>query len=176
MRRCIPERCRSPRLSTEFDRLEQMITGYGVQKVVLLGDLFHSQLNSDWQDFALFVRQHTTVEWLLTVGNHDIIPPEKYHETGILYAPEYRIGNSIICRHEPEQKGPRDMLQLTGHIHPGYTLHAAARMQYRFPCFYYDTPILTLPAFGGLTGLYPVEKNTHNRIFVVVEDAVKEVK
>lgn len=165
-----------PKLSTEFARVDHLIVDYAVKKVILLGDLFHSQLNTDWQDLAAFIRQHNTVEWHLTIGNHDIIPPEKYMEIGVACCKEYALGNTVACRHQPARNLSENILLLTGHIHPGYLLRSAARIQYRFPCFYYDGGVFTLPAFGGLTGLHPVEKNTQNRIFVIIDDIVQEVK
>jgi len=44
------------------------------------------------------------------------------------------------------------------------------------PCFHYSQGVLTLPAFGGLTGLFMVKQDAWSRVFVVVGDEVREMR
>lgn len=64
--------------------LQKLIADYQPRKVLMLGDLFHSELNSEWQQFRTFLAQHKTYEFILVKGNHDILPEDAYHEPNLI--------------------------------------------------------------------------------------------
>lgn len=48
------------------------------KKIIFLGDLFHSRLNSEWLQFVhviLALREALDFDIVLTIGNHDILSP-----------------------------------------------------------------------------------------------------
>jgi len=165
-----------PDLSLEFARVSALITKYNAKCVVLLGDIFHSYINNDWFLFQQFILQHQDIKWVLTIGNHDIIGKDEYEALGIIAEETYLPGENVICSHHPLTNISGEQLNIAGHIHPGCELRADARQRFRLPCFHYHNPTITLPAFGGLTGLHIVHPDTENRVFVIVGEEVKEVK
>ena len=165
-----------PDLSLEFDKLSQLIEQYQAKRVVLLGDIFHSSLNKDWLHFEQFITAHQFVRWVITMGNHDILGKEKFSELGIEAADQFMLGENIICTHHPLENVPQDQLNLAGHVHPGCEIHTAARQKFKLPCFHYSGSALTLPAFGGLTGLFILKPDEHNQLFPIIGDEVKELK
>ncbi len=64
---------------------------------------------------------------------------------------------------------------LSGHIHPGITVHGRARQQLRFPCFYFGNNYAILPAFSVFTGLSMIRPRQGDRIFAITPDMVVEV-
>ncbi len=165
-----------PDLSLEFDKLTQLIDRYEAKQVLLLGDIFHSNLNKDWLHFEQFIAAHPHVQWTITMGNHDILGKEKFSALGINSTDQFMLGDRIICTHHPLENIPEDQLNLAGHVHPGCEIYTSARQTFKLPCFHYSHAVLTLPAFGGLTGLFILKPDEHNQLFPIIGDEVKEMK
>lgn len=163
-----------PDLSLEFEQISRLIDEYQVEQVVLLGDLFHSHINKDWIHFEQFIKTHSRIRWVITMGNHDIIGKKKFILLGIQALDELMLGDRIICTHHPLDNLSDDQLNISGHVHPGCELYTPARQTFKLPCFHYSGSVLTLPAFGSLTGLYILKPDGHNRIFPILGDEVKE--
>lgn len=165
-----------PDLSLEFDKLSKLIDHYKPAELVLLGDIFHSNLNKDWDHFEQFIRAHKHVNWTITMGNHDVVGKTKFSAIGIQAVDEFVLGNRVVCTHHPIENIPEKSLNLAGHVHPGCEIFTPARQTFKLPCFHYSRSVLTLPAFGGLTGLFIVKPDTDNMIFPIIGDEVKEIK
>ncbi|WP_343633995.1 ligase-associated DNA damage response endonuclease PdeM [Fluviicola sp.] len=165
-----------PDLSLEFDKLSRLIDRYDAQQVILLGDIFHSDLNKDWFHFEEFIKAHAHIAWIITMGNHDLPGKAKFSSLGINATDEFRLGNRIIGTHHPLENVPEDCLNIAGHVHPGCEIFTPARQTFKLPCFHYSRSVLTLPAFGGLTGLFILKPDEHNRIFPIIGDEVKEIR
>jgi uncharacterized protein len=165
-----------PDLSLEFDKLSQLIDHYHASQVVLLGDIFHSHLNNDWMHFEQFIKAHTHVRWVITMGNHDLPGKAKFSSLGINATDEFMLGDRIICTHHPLENVRENYLNLAGHVHPGCEIYTPARQTFKLPCFYYSRGVLVLPAFGGLTGLFMVKGDEGSRVFPVVGDEVGEMR
>ena len=71
-----------PTLAT-LHRLREQIQGVAAGRVLLLGDLFHSDINREWEPFAGLCEEFQEVEWVLVQGNHDMIPEVLLRESGI---------------------------------------------------------------------------------------------
>lgn len=165
-----------PDLSLEFSTLSKLIDHCGAQQVVLLGDVFHSDLNKDWHAFEQFITAHTSVHWSITMGNHDIVGKKAFSALGIQAADGIMLGERIICTHHPMEHVPENGLNLAGHVHPGCEIFTPARQTFKLPCFHYSRQVLTLPAFGRLTGLFILKPDAQSRIFPIVGDEVKEIR
>lgn len=165
-----------PDLSLEFNKLSRLIDRYQAKQIVLLGDIFHSNLNKDWLHFEQFIGLHKHLSWTITMGNHDILGKDKFSELGINATNQFMLGDTIICTHHPLENVPEDQLNLAGHIHPGCEIHTTARQKFKLPCFHYSGAVLTLPAFGGLTDLFIIKPDEHNQLFPIIGDEVKKLK
>lgn len=143
-----------PAVDTDTDRLQGLLANHRIETLVLLGDLFHSDLNSEWLAFQRFRASNPAVHFVLTRGNHDILPAQLFRQAGVEVMPSYIVGRHIQCTHTPEESLPEGMLNVAGHIHPGCLIPARGRQAYRLPCFHLHRQTLLLPAFGRLTGLH----------------------
>ena len=161
----------SAALQENFKKLNDAIQKFGAQRVIFLGDLFHSFSNSEWDFFAHWRMQHR-IEIILVSGNHDIIDVHKYEGLGILVC-EYLIEGPFYCTHHPEEHS--EYYNLSGHIHPGVRLKGMGRLGVSTPCFYAGVGQMILPAFGVFTGKYIVEPKKGERIYVIANDEVIDV-
>lgn len=162
-----------PDLDKEFARVSELIALHDPETVVLLGDVFHSELNNDWIAFESFIRSHPAVQWIITMGNHDIIGAARFESLGIIAADRYVIHEKLFCTHMP--LSVEGMLNISGHVHPGCEIYLPARQKFRLPCFYYYQNVLTLPAFGALTGLYIVSPQTESHVYAILGDEVRQL-
>lgn len=163
-----------PPVDKDMVRLQSLLDNHHVHTVVFLGDLFHSDLNSEWHVFEQFRAVNPSIRFILTRGNHDILPDELLEGIAVEVVPSYSIAPHIHCTHHPETAGTDGQLNIAGHVHPGCSILAKGRQAYRLPCFYYRKQTLLLPAFGSLTGLHLVEPARDARIYPIVADKVWE--
>ena len=56
------------------------------QKLVFLGDLSHSTVNEEWEEFVDFMQQFPDVKQILVKGNHDILSDKKYIDSIVKYS------------------------------------------------------------------------------------------
>ena len=151
------------RLSGLFNRLKP-------RRVIFLGDLFHSDQNTDWFIFQAFIKNYQHIQFTLIKGNHDIIQDEKLQslmdeviDIGLELGPFY-------LTHEPLEH--HSLYNLCGHIHPAVRLRGKGLQSVRLPCFYFKTNQCILPAFGSFTGGYTIEPKNYEDVFVVAENEV----
>jgi len=156
--------------------LERLIVDHQPKEVVFLGDLFHSETNSDYQLFASVISRFPEVNFKLTKGNHDIIPSSLFTQINMQVVEELLLPGRIILCHQLPKVLEENSFYITGHIHPGYLFHGKARQTFRLPCFHQNSIGLTLPAFGKHTGLYFPEYQAGDFCFVIVGDQIVEVK
>lgn len=162
-------------VADELNRLGELLESLPVKKVVFLGDLFHSRWNTEWDAFILYIHSFSHIRFVLTKGNHDILPDEIFNESSIQLLDQIELEGGIVLSHEPVKNLSDDKINLVGHIHPGCMITGQGRQQFRLPCFHLENNILTVPAFGKWTGLHMLKKTGNTRIFAVVNDAVLEV-
>lgn len=151
----------------DYITLHSLVSQYQPDRVLILGDLFHSDFNNEWEIFGNFIQQHHGIQFELVVGNHDILPLIKYQEIGLKIHGETLIYENLIFTHHPLQSVPENHLNFSGHIHPGVRLEGAARQSITMPCFYKNENNFILPAFGSLTGLKILNKTPSTDIFGV---------
>lgn len=165
-----------PSASVDKDvlRLQSLLDSHIVHTVIFLGDLFHSDLNSEWHVFEQFRAANPSIRFVLTRGNHDILPDKLLEAAAVEVVPSYSIAPRIHCTHHPDTGGSDGQLNIAGHVHPGCSIPAKGRQAYRLPCFYYHDQTLLLPAFGSLTGLYLVQPARDARIYPIAADKVWE--
>ncbi|MGM0579600.1 MAG: hypothetical protein ACQETL_02895 [Bacteroidota bacterium] len=57
-------------IKAEIDRIENIISKFRPKRIFFLGDLFHSDLNHEWNIFNDFLQQYPTIEFILLKLNH----------------------------------------------------------------------------------------------------------
>ncbi len=154
--------------------LQELLEKYPVGRLIVLGDLFHSDINSDWHLVREFTERYTDTEFLLVRGNHDLFPDKIYHQARFFVEDEYRPGPSLLLSHEPfEGEDPADgMIRLSGHLHPGIVLRGRGRSRLRLPCFWFGKNFGILPAFGKFTGMKTVKPRPAQHFFPIAEGGI----
>ncbi|MFC3197448.1 ligase-associated DNA damage response endonuclease PdeM [Parapedobacter deserti] len=167
-----------PALPVDSDamRLQSLLKNHDVETLVFLGDLFHSDLNSEWLSFERLRTANPSTRFILTRGNHDILSDNLLDHIAVEVMPSYFIAPHIRCTHHPVGIASAGELNIAGHIHPGCVIPAAGKQTHRLPCFYYSEQTLLLPAFGALTGLHVMAPTRDARIYPIAGNNVWEWK
>ncbi len=152
--------------------LINLINQTKAERVIFLGDLFHSHYNQEWEVVGQIRKHFSTCSFELVLGNHDILSELQYARHSMrVYQHELREGNFIFT-HEPMANIPEGFYNLSGHIHPGAQLRGSGRQSLTLPCFYFGKHQGILPAFGSFTGLAKVHPKKDERIYVIAEDKI----
>lgn len=157
-------------------RLADLIQELQPERVLFLGDLFHSEWNQEWTALGSFIQEFSAQSFELVAGNHDILDDADYHRNNIVLYRKPLVEGPFLLTHEPREEASDKGYNLAGHIHPGVLLRGTARQSMRLPCFYFGKHGGILPAFGDLTGAMVIKPKKGDRIFVVMEEAVMQVK
>lgn len=154
--------------------LESLLTETQPERLLILGDLFHSTYNTDWEHFGELRQKFDYIPFDLVPGNHDILQKKHYERFNISFLPNFVEEESLIFSHVPMEV-EKGRLNISGHIHPGFYLEGKARNSLKLPCFYMHGQMLILPAFGKLTGLKMMAKPKEAEVFVVTGKAVHKI-
>ncbi len=142
------------------------------ERVIFLGDLFHSHYNEEWEVVGQIRKHFSACSFELVLGNHDILSELQYERHAMkVYPNELRIGDFVFT-HEPLTNVEEGIYNLSGHIHPGVQLRGTGRQSLTLPCFYFGKHQGILPAFGSFTGLARINPKKEERIFVIAEDKI----
>ena len=140
-----------------FARIKKIVKRYSPEKLIILGDLFHSKYSIDKtlqkkvEDLPELLK--TNVE--LVLGNHDVGCNIKNIKIFDIIKTK-----NITFSHEPVNLADNKTLNICGHYHPKlYLKNKGDKLS--FSCFAMDNNKNTLymPAFGDLTGGYPCKKS-----------------
>ncbi|PAW92969.1 metallophosphoesterase [Mucilaginibacter sp. MD40] len=154
--------------------LSDLIYEHRPERVYFLGDLFHSDMNNDWDWFVLWRSQFPKLEIILIKGNHDIISDQHYLKLGVTLYKELTVGPFLMLHHPlPDATKKADGgYVLCGHIHPGVNLVGRGRQSITLPCFAFGKNQAILPSFGKFTGKVAILSHKTDRIFGVLKDKV----
>lgn len=153
--------------SSDLGRLDHLIDKYSPKKVAFIGDLFHSDINSEWHTFITWMESKTP-EMLLVKGNHDILPDEIYRSTRMELVDELVLP-PFHFTHKREES---EHYNVSGHIHPSVRLRGKAKQGVTLPCFYFSEGYGLLPAYGVFTGTYKIRPVSGDRVFATTGEEV----
>ena len=165
----------SPPLNSDLEILISLIKRFDPVEVVFLGDLFHSENNSDYHSFISTIQLFPEIQFTLTKGNHDIIPDEIFINDKIDVIEEKTLRNDVVLIHQVPKQVSENSFYIIGHIHPGVRIQGRGRQNFRLPCFYQTSKVLTLPAFGTHTGLFIPEYVATDLVYVIMNDDVVKI-
>jgi DNA ligase-associated metallophosphoesterase len=158
-------------------RLDDAIRATGARRIVFLGDFLHAREGrapetlrtlNDWR------ATHAATDMLLVRGNHDARAGDPPRELAIRCENGPLSEAPFVFAHHPVASDSGYVL--AGHIHPGVRLHGAGRQHERLPCFWFGDRTAVLPAFGEFTGLATVDVLEGDRVWVVAENEVLQVR
>jgi uncharacterized protein len=161
----------------DLQRLVHLLQYFQPQKLVVVGDLFHSHENKELELFRKWRHDFATLEIHLVKGNHDILHDNWYRQCDIHVTPDELEMNCFRFRHEmngPSVSGSQYFF--SGHIHPGVRIKGAAKQSLSFPCFYFASNFCVLPAFSRFTGLAMVRPADNENIFAIVNNHIVQLQ
>lgn len=160
----------------ELDRLEKLLSLFPVKSVYLLGDLFHSVHNPEWDEFVFWMARHRKVAFYLVKGNHDILPGEFYQQAAFAGVDKVMQLGPFTLIHDPADALDEQRYYLAGHVHPSILLKGGNRSgSLRLNCFFFTEKVGILPAFGRFTGSAVLRKTKKDKVFAIVEDKVVRI-
>jgi len=157
-------------IEKDLENLQKLIEHYEPEQIIIVGDLFHAELNSEIEIFRKWFEDFNTIKWLLVKGNHDRFSEEFGMEENEIYETE-----NLIFSHESSDSIQKP--QIGGHIHPGVTLMTQNRQKLKFPCFLVSENQIILPAFSQFTGLdtnFEKKQNTLFKKYIITAEKLIE--
>lgn len=165
----------------DLSRLTALVARHAVQRLLVLGDLFHTRsgcTDTVRHEFAAARARMAGVECVLVLGNHDR-PLGKFPDSLGIDAVVPAIDEPPFhFVHEPSaavDAGRRDLFTIGGHLHPTVSIRSPSGDRLADRCFVAEASVLVLPAFGSFTGGHRVTPTDGMRIWIARDDGVVEV-
>ena len=158
-------------------RLDRALARTGAHRLVFLGDYLHARDGrapetlralADWR------AANRELDVVLVRGNHDRHAGDPPVEAGVRCVDAPLLDGPFVLAHHP--RASVEGYVLAGHLHPGAPLVGRGRMRERLPCFWFRRDVGVLPAFGDFTGLADVTPEGGDRVYVVADTEVVEVR
>lgn len=142
-------------------------SGLVIERIIVLGDLFHATLNPDWRIFEEWRKLNSDPEIILIKGNHDILSDSHYEELDIKVSEIMVLNNFMLIHNFEDEEEIGGLYKLCGHIHPAVRMQGKAKQALTLSCFYFNESIGILPAFGRFTGKHIINPSESDNVFVI---------
>ncbi len=162
----------------DLQRLVSQVQYFQPQKLIIVGDMFHSKEN---KEIELFKKWRSDISWLdiiLVKGNHDILQDDWYTDAGIEVIKEsYTVSNfSFIHDIADSSSIQAGSYFFSGHMHPGISIKGMGKQSMQLPCFYFTASYCVLPAFSRFTGTYGVTPAKNETVFAIAENRILQLQ
>lgn len=167
----------------DLQRFFSIAQFYKAQRVIVVGDFFHSHANEELEWFLKWKRDFSQLQITLVKGNHDVLATSWYGAAAIEIVPEKLHLGPFQFQHEYTEKPKKDKdnkeyqtdtnhsyYLFSGHMHPGITIKGLSKQSLRFPCFYFSENHCVLPAFSKFSGLASIKPKKADQVFAIVND------
>jgi DNA ligase-associated metallophosphoesterase len=138
-------------LQKDLERLKQLILHFDAKTILIVGDLFHAEQNSDMATFKGWLTQFSDLKLVLIKGNHDRQPKRLMDDLNIEAVKQLEL-EPFVFLHDPLENN-ENLFTISGHIHPGVLIKGKGRQKIKLPCYQITENQLILPAFSLFTGL-----------------------
>lgn len=160
---------------SDLQRLSLIINQYQPNTLLINGDMFHHEFNTDIDEFERWKQSYSSLKFILVKGNHDRLTHKHYKDLGIeVHEPSYCIDKFCLI-HDSTHCKEESLYPISGHIHPGVTLIGKAKQRLSFPCFYFGKEYAILPAFSTFTGLSKIKPKQGDAIYAITDSKVIKV-
>lgn len=167
--------------SDTLERVSALVKRHAAMRVVFLGDFLHSARSHAPSTLGALARWRAAWPALaltLVRGNHDERAGDPPAALGVEVVDEpLRLGALALCHHPRPVAGA---YVLAGHWHPCVRVGGRAYDSLRLSCYWFGDeaahPVGVLPAFGGFTGMHPIERRAGDRVWAVAEDRLAELR
>jgi uncharacterized protein len=166
-----------------LERLDRVVRASNAQRLVVLGDLFHSRQSLEPQALEPLRRwraSHPKLSLMLVRGNHDASAGEPPADLDLELVDEATRLGPFVLRHEPAKRpggggaGGKGYA-LAGHLHPTVCIGGRANQSLRLRCFWFGEGSGVLPAFGDFTGGHPIDRDHGDRVYAIAGERVMQV-
>lgn len=156
-------------------RLAKLIQDKQAERLIIAGDLFHSDVNLQVSLFAHFRKHFQSLQIDLVIGNHDILKAEQYEDFNLHVHNDFLNIAPFCFAHDIIDS---EHFVIHGHVHPALTIKSKGNRQpaLKLCCFAEDDHRMILPAFGKFTGTHTVSAGDFKRIFLVAEQNIIQWK
>ncbi|HYG25157.1 MAG TPA: ligase-associated DNA damage response endonuclease PdeM [Verrucomicrobiae bacterium] len=161
----------------DISRLSALVTEYGAERLVILGDTFHSEHAREEDTLRQLQQWRAQLDAcvVLVKGNHDRRAAGVARTMGCDTVEEGHAMPPFFLHHHPLDE-PAEGYALCGHVHPVVVTRGMARQRLRLRCFWIQKHQCVLPAFGGFTGGHTVTPSPDDRVILVAGGGVLEAK
>lgn len=158
---------------SDLETLTEILEHFSAEKLIIAGDFFHADENSELDLFHRFRTEFENVDIILVKGNHDRLRTKIYSDFSIRLIKGNMVFENFGIAHDydPNSKKP----QISGHLHPGVFIKGRGRQYLKFPAFVYNSSNLILPAFSRFTGLYTRFPKDKFQYIAVLDKALLQV-
>lgn len=153
----------------ELERFVQLVHATQPKLIIIVGDLFHHQLNSEWELWTQMLKSIPKVPIRLVRGNHDVLPAYIFKAQQIKVSTAY-LSEPFVFTHEPLPN--TQYYNITAHVHPAVMLGGKAQQRLRIPCFYFTPEYAILPAFGAFTGTFVIQPAAADQVFGIANQSI----
>jgi DNA ligase-associated metallophosphoesterase len=160
---------------SDLTRLGILLERFKPKTLLINGDMFHNDLNTDVDDFERWKVQYSSLKFVLVKGNHDKLEEKHYEKLGIeIHEPSYCTPNFCFI-HDALKCQEKNLYPISGHIHPGITVVGKAKQRLKFPCFYFGNDYAIMPAFSAFTGLSLVKPKANEQVYAITPTKVVKI-
>jgi DNA ligase-associated metallophosphoesterase len=165
----------------DLARLERLVAEHDVDRLVVLGDLFHARSGCTAAVFDEFAATRTRLAGtrvVLVLGNHDRGVGRLPAALGIDACVPALDEPPFHFVHEPATgvaANDRRLFTVAGHLHPTVSISSKSGDRLTDRCFVVEADALVLPAFGSFTGGHRVTYRDGMRLWIARDDGVAEV-
>ncbi|WP_113661243.1 ligase-associated DNA damage response endonuclease PdeM [Pedobacter nanyangensis] len=158
----------------DLDRLSELLEKYLPKQLLINGDMFHSDYNTEIDEFAKWKENFNEINFILVKGNHDQQAEEVYKNLAVeVYEPNYQTDQFCFIHDVAHCRS--NLYAISGHIHPGISIYNKAKQRLKFPCFYFGEDHAVLPAFSNFTGLQLVKAKETDMVFAITPTKIVKV-
>lgn len=161
----------------DLQRLVTQVQYFQPRQLIVVGDLFHSNLNKELNLFKRWRSDFSELAIKLVKGNHDILHNDWYREVGLdVYNHDLTIADFTFIHDLADNFSERENYFFSGHLHPGISIKGAGKQTLHFPCFYFTENYCILPAFSRFTGTCKVNPKKNENVYAIVETNVVQLQ
>jgi DNA ligase-associated metallophosphoesterase len=165
--------------AADIGRLSSLMERLQPDELLVLGDLMHGRIDGG-RKFSSVVgtwrRRWSSTLFTLVTGNHDLRagpPPASFRLDRIV---AQHVCGPFVFSHKAETTKFRSRYTIAGHVHPAVFVSGKAHQREILPCFCFGEKRALLPAFGSFTGNQIIRPEVQERVYVVANNEVVEIK
>jgi len=153
-------------------RLELITNHFNPKVIYFLGDLFHSEMNIEWEDFEIWRDKNSPISMKLVLGNHDFYAVPEYEKFNLECFHKLAVSPFTFIHDVPIKESDTKEIFVGGHIHPSIRFKGKGRQSLKTPCFYFSKNKILLPAFGSFTGTHNIKPTKKDLVFPILDGNV----